>query len=188
MRALLASGLVLGVGGAVTLAAWNDSEHSQASFSAGTFGIEGAVNGTAFSEHPSQATTATMTFPATPMVPGTTSYAMLSVRTINPSVAGASLLTANAANSGGLGQYLTYGVRTIAGTTCNATTFAAGTVLVTAGSPLTTGATATQALQANRGNQVNYCFAVTLPATAPNAAQGLALTARWEAVGTAAAP
>lgn len=181
---------MLGVGAAVTLAAWNDSEHISASFTAGQFGIVGAVNGTSFSEHPTQAATATMTFPATPMVPGTTIYALFSVRTINPSVAGTAQLTANAGNATGLGQYLTYGVRTITGTTCNATTFGSGTVVVPSGSALTTGAPAgtVQALQANSGNQVNYCFEVKLPAAAPNSAQSQQLTARWEVVATSAQP
>lgn len=185
-RALLASGLVLGVGAAATIAAWNDTEHSQASFTAGRFGIVGSVNGSTFTENPTQ-TPATLSFqaPPTAMTPGTTTYALFSVRTLNPSVAGVAQLNANAANASGLGQHLTYGVRTITGTTCNASTFGAGTNVVAPGSTLTTGATVTQPLQANAANQVNYCFAVTLPTAAPNSAQGLSLTARWEVVGTA---
>ncbi|MEJ7649283.1 MAG: SipW-dependent-type signal peptide-containing protein [Nakamurella sp.] len=38
-RAVLAAGLVLGVGGAVTLAAWNDSEYATGTFTAGTFNM-----------------------------------------------------------------------------------------------------------------------------------------------------
>lgn len=182
VRALLASGLVLGVGAGATLAAWTDSEHSQATFTAGRFGIVGSTNGTTFSEHATSGSAATLNFQVTPtaMAPGTTTYALYSVTTLNPSVAGAVSLRAAGTNSAGLGQYLTYGVRSIAGTTCNASTFAAGTSVIPAGQALTTSASANQTLQANNGNQVNYCFAVTLPETAPNAAQGQTVTARWE--------
>ncbi len=183
-RALLASGLVLGVGAAVTLAAWNDSEHSSATFTAGTFGIEGAVDGTSFSEHASQATSAAMTFPATPMAPGTTSFALFSVRTTSASIGGTAQLAANPGNSTGLGSHLTYGVRAIAGTTCDQSSFDAGAAVVPTGSPLTTSGAGTQVLQPRGAGTVHYCFRVTLPASAPNAAQGLALTARWEVVGT----
>jgi len=182
IRAVLASGLVLGIGAAGTLAAWNDSEHGSATFTAGRFGVVGATDGTTFAEHATEATAAPLSFQVTPtaMAPGTTTYALYSVRTVNPSVAGTVQLVAAAANSTGLGQYLTYGVRTITGTTCNGTTFGTGTVLVASGSALTIGSTTPLTLQANAGNQVNYCFAVTLPATAPNGAQGMSVTARWE--------
>lgn len=184
VRALLASGLVLGVGAGATLAAWTDSEHSQATFTAGRFGIVGSTNGTSFSEHSSAGQAATLNFQVSPtaMAPGTTTYALYSVTTLNPSVAGTVNLTAAATNNAGLGQHLTYGVRTISGTSCNATTYAAGTAVVNAGQPLTAGAAGSQTLQANNGNQVNYCFAVTLPQTALNTAQGLSVTARWEFV------
>lgn len=186
LRAVLASGLVLGIGAAGTLAAWNDSEHGSATFTAGRFGIVGATDGATFSEHATAASPAVLSFqvPPTAMAPGTTTYALFSVRTLNPSVAGTVTLSAASANSTGLGQYLTYGVRTISGTACNATSFSSGTVLVASGSPLTTGSASALALQANAGSQVNYCFAVTLPATAPNAAQGQTLTARWEFAAT----
>ena len=41
IRAILAGGLVLGVGAAVTLAAWNDSEFVTGTFTAGTFNLRG---------------------------------------------------------------------------------------------------------------------------------------------------
>ncbi|MFC7405097.1 SipW-dependent-type signal peptide-containing protein [Georgenia alba] len=188
LRAVLAAALVLGVGATVTLAAWNDSEHTSGQFTAGTFSIVGATDGVTFSEHPTAGQAATLSFqaPPTAMAPGTTTYALFSVRTADPSVAGSVQLTAPGANGAGLGQYLQYGVRTVAGTTCDATTFGGGTPVVANGSALTTGATAAQAVQANGANQVNYCFAVTLPTTAPNAAQGLSLNATWELVGTTA--
>ncbi|HWS49526.1 MAG TPA: SipW-dependent-type signal peptide-containing protein [Microbacterium sp.] len=197
IRAVLASGLVFGVGAAMTLAAWNDSEHTNATFTAGRFGIVGAVDGVTFSEHPA-APGATLNFAVAPaaMVPGTTTYALFSVRTTPSSVAGNLQLSASATPGGtGLAAHLTYGVRVIpaatapAATTCNSATYNAATdptaVVVPAGSALTTGATASRPISANGGATVNYCFAVTLPITAPNAAQGLTMSQTWQILGTA---
>ncbi|MFL4474064.1 SipW-dependent-type signal peptide-containing protein [Paeniglutamicibacter sp. MACA_103] len=186
LRAVLAGGLVLGVGTTATLAAWTDEEHASGSFTAGTFSIVGSTNGTGFSDHPT-APGASLLFTVTPdaMVPGMTVYALYSVKTTASSVAGSAQVSADAGNASGLGSYLRYGVRTVAGTTCNATTFAAGTPIVDTGTTLTTGSTAKSALAANGASAVNYCFAVTLPTTAPNAAQGTTLTGRWVFAATA---
>ena len=53
IAAVLAGGLVLGVGIMATLGSWNDSEFASASFTAGTFIFEGGAD---------QATTSTMTW------------------------------------------------------------------------------------------------------------------------------
>lgn len=177
---------MLGVGTAVTLAAWNDAEHGTATITAGRFGIVGATDGVTFSEHPSAASAATLAFsaPVGAMAPGRTSYALFSVRTLDPSVAGTAQLVAASTNGAGLGQYLRYGVRSIAGTTCDAASFAAGTVIVPTDSALTASAAGAQPLQANAGSTLHYCLAITLPATTPNAAQGQSVTASWEVVAT----
>lgn len=186
VRAVLAGGLVLGIGAAATLAAWNDSEFGAASFTAGRFDIVGAADGTTFSSHATVGAAATLNFQLAPtaMAPGTTTYALFSVRTANPSVAGTVQLTAGTPGGTGLATYLTYGVRTIAGTTCNGTTYPAGTSVVTDGSALTAGGASTQTVTANGASQVNYCIAVTLPTTAPNAAQGLTMSQTWQFQGT----
>lgn len=186
LRAVLAGGLVLGIGVAATLAAWNDSEYGAASFTAGRFDIVGAVDGATFSSHATTGAAATLNFVLAPtaMAPGNSTYALFSVKTANPSVAGTLQLTAGTPGGTGLATYLTYGVRTIAGTTCNSTTYAAGTAVVADGSALTAGGSATQVVTANGAAQVNYCFAVTLPLTAPNAAQGLTMTQTWQFLGT----
>ena len=46
-KAILAGGLVLGVGAAITLAAWNDSEFATGTFTAGSFNLEGSTTGAA---------------------------------------------------------------------------------------------------------------------------------------------
>ncbi|KTR76336.1 hypothetical protein NS234_11970 [Microbacterium oxydans] len=186
LRAVLAGGLVLGIGAAATLAAWNESEYGTANFTAGRFDIVGAVDGATFSSHATTGAAATLNFQLAPtaMAPGNSTYALFSVKTANPSVAGTLQLSAGTPGGTGLAAYLTYGVRTIAGTTCNATTYAAGTAVVADGSALTAGGSATQVVTANGSAQVNYCFAVTLPLTAANAAQGLTMTQTWQFLGT----
>lgn len=188
LRAVLAGGLVLGIGAAATLAAWNDAEHTTATLTAGTFGIVGATDGTTFTEHASAGSAAVLNFQVAPtaMTPGMTTYALFSVRTVDPSVAGTVLLTATDANAtAGLGAYLTYGVRTVSGAQCDATTFDASTATVVApGSALGVDAASSQSLAANGGSTVHYCFAVTLPSTAPNAAQGASVTPTWQFTAT----
>lgn len=189
IRVLLACGLVLGIGATSTLAAWNDSEFGAATFTAGTFDIQGSTDGTTFAQHSTAGAAATLSFSvstvAKAMTPGDKVYALFSVKTANPSMAGTVQLKAAATNNTGLGAYLTYSVHTIAGTTCNATTFAAGTAtgLPTA-QALTVGATGTQTLSANGADQINYCFEVTLPAGTAGAAQGTTLSANWEFAGS----
>jgi predicted ribosomally synthesized peptide with SipW-like signal peptide len=61
-KAILAGGLVLGIGAAVTLAAWNDSEFVFGNFGGGHFKIEGSLDGITFSEHDSSDDAATLSF------------------------------------------------------------------------------------------------------------------------------
>ncbi|MEU4015203.1 SipW-dependent-type signal peptide-containing protein [Microbacterium sp. NPDC028030] len=186
LRAVLAGGLVLGIGAAATLAAWNDSEFGSANFVAGRFDIVGAVDGATFSSHATTGTAAALNFQLAPtaMAPGNTTYALFSVKTANPSVAGTLLLTAGTPTGTGLASYLTYGVRTISGTSCTSTSYAGGTSVVADGSALTAAGATAQVVAANGTAQVNYCFAVTLPSTAPNAAQGLTMAQTWQIQGT----
>lgn len=180
LRAILAGGLVLGIGTTATLAAWTDEEHASGTFAAGTFSIVGSTNGTVFSDHTTEPG-APLVFTVKPdaMVPGMTTYALYSVKTAPESVGGSVQLTADAGNLSGLGAYLRYGVNTIAGTNCEASTFDEGTPVVNAGTALTAGSNTMGALAANGASTINYCFAVTLPADAPNEAQGTTLDGQW---------
>lgn len=191
VRALLAGGLVFGVGAAMTLAAWNDSEYGTATFTAGTFGIVGATDGTTFVEHnptgtpPSTAAALSFTVPVASMAPGRTTHALFSVKTVTGSVSGTALLTSTSPAGTGLGGYLTYGVKVVSSTVCNATTYAASTnVVVADGTAMATGSSTSQVLAANGSAQVNYCFAVTLPVGTGNAAQGLTAIQTWQVQGT----
>lgn len=45
IRAMIAGGLVLGVGAAITLAAWTDSEFATGTFTSGSFNLQGSTTG-----------------------------------------------------------------------------------------------------------------------------------------------
>src|SRR5699024_10565703 len=62
VKALLAGGLVLGVGAAVTLAAWTDQEWAQGIFGTGSFNIESSTDGTNFNDHESEGDAAELSF------------------------------------------------------------------------------------------------------------------------------
>lgn len=81
-KAILAGGLVLGVGAAITLAAWTDQEWAIGNFGAGTFGIEGSTDGAAFASHPEDDSPASLTFAvnADQMSPSDAIYAPFAVR------------------------------------------------------------------------------------------------------------
>ncbi|MGO4103553.1 SipW-dependent-type signal peptide-containing protein [Leifsonia sp. YAF41] len=188
LRAILAGALVLGVGASVTLASWNDSETATASLTAGRFDVVGSIDGGAFGHH-AATSAAALNFPVplSGMAPGTTTYALFSVKTANPSVAGTVAVAAastNTTSGTGLGAYLTYGVKTIAsGATgaCTAASFAAGTTVVAPGSALTASQAAgvTLPVSANGADQINYCLAVTMPNSVDNAAQGKTSAPSW---------
>ncbi|MGW9113651.1 SipW-dependent-type signal peptide-containing protein [Microbacterium sp. NPDC055683] len=185
VRALLAAGVVLGIGSGATLAAWNDTEYTTATLTASTFGIVGAADGATFTEHNTTGTAATLAFstPATAMSPSTTTYALYSVRTISSSLGGTLKMNATTTAST-LSAQLTYGVRTITGTTCNLTTFNAGAEILARGAAMTASPASTQTLTANAGTAVNYCIEITMSPTAPSSVQGQSAALSWEFVGT----
>lgn len=171
---------MLGVGSTATLAAWTDEEHASGEFTAGSFSIVGSTNGVDFGDQPN-APEAALDFAVNPgsMVPGTTVYALYSVKTAENSVAGSVRLSAGESNQNELGKYLSYGVNAVAGITCDAASFSAGTPVLAVNSPLTDGSGASLNLAAAGTTTINFCFAVTLPKDASNDAQGTDLTATW---------
>lgn len=186
VRALLASGLVLGVGATITLAAWNDSEYTTGSVTAGQFNLEGSVDGNEYrSSEPDSAHTLSFS-PDAALYPGATDYASFSVRAAEGSIGGTVQVLADEGNEEGLGAYLTYGIREVDGTACDFDAFEAGEVVVDRGSDLTTGADNVQDLAANQEEAITYCLELTLPEDADNDAQGQSATPSWEFFGTSA--
>ena len=192
-RAILAGALVLGVGAAVTVAAWTDNEYSEGSFSATTFTTESSVNfGGTWADNIASPG-ATMTFSTAGMSPNTFRYGSLWVRTKPASDSGSLTLTAptivdTPATAPTLSSVLLYRVITTAAiTACDASLFTAGAsyivgssagpvALTTAGGSTAVAAAASATLP---GTPTRFCFEVTLPASAPNTVQGKATSAVW---------
>ncbi|MFJ3958196.1 SipW-dependent-type signal peptide-containing protein [Arthrobacter sp. NPDC090010] len=212
VRAILAGGLVLGVGAVFTLAAWTDNEwvfgqndngtggpgtavyHMEQNTWTGTAGAaawsdQGAKNGGAL----------TFTVNADKLLPGSTVYAPMQLR----SAAGSQALTATLAegvqatpvvdptNNSALYGALTYSLKSgVTKAQCNAAGFAGGgTVLVAAGQPLTATSATPISLPAGAdsstaGTGVDLCFALTLPTTADSSLQGKATTPLWRFTST----
>ena len=180
IRALLASGMVLGVGATITLAAWNDSEYTTGSVTAGHFSLEGSVDGDEYrSSEPDSAHTLSFS-PDAALYPGATDYALFRVRASEGSMGGSVQVLADEENAEGLGAYLTYGIREVDGTTCTFEAFEAGEVVVERGSGLTTDAQTTQDLAPDQEEAINYCLELILPEGTDNDAQGLSATPSWE--------
>ena len=121
IRAILAGGLVLGVGTAVTLAAWNDSEYVTGTFTAGTFNMQGSTtNGTTFIDHP-VGTPGTLSFTVAPLLmsPGDTVYAPFALRLAANTTNNANVvITPPAGTTGTIATNLTYEVVRTTAFTC----------------------------------------------------------------------
>jgi predicted ribosomally synthesized peptide with SipW-like signal peptide len=195
--AVLAGGVVLGIGVAVTLAAWNDSEFATGTFTAGAFNLEGSTTSatTGFADHNEDdgdaAATLSFQLPAvaSSMAPGDVVYAPFWVRLDSTTTNDATLIPDGiVAGTGGNEANLSYTVRAIApAATCDAT--AVGTLIASGSSlsaqigatsvALTKGATAGTA-----GTAVQLCFAVTAGADLEPTD---AATATWEFTATSTA-
>lgn len=190
VNAVLAGGLVLGVGAAVTLAAWNDSEFATGTFTAGSFNLEGSTTGaaTGYAEHPDAGSAASLVFQlpdvAGSLAPDDVVYAPFWVRLDDATTNDATLLPAGiTAGAGGNEANLSYTVRAIApAAVCDET--ASGT-LIASGATLDelTGATSVSLAKGtdpDAGAPVQLCFAVTAGDLEPTESA----TATWEFAAT----
>jgi predicted ribosomally synthesized peptide with SipW-like signal peptide len=180
-RAILAGGLVLGIGAAVTLAAWNDSEFAQVTFTAGTFNLTGSTDGTTFTDHATVATPGSLGFTVSPtaLSPGDIVYAPFAVRLDQTTTSDAVVTVSNAATSGSVAG-LTYSLMQPTAFGCSATT--TGTALVPSATNLGTvpgGTTFTLAkgTAGAAGTAAYLCFTVT---AGPGLTQGQTGTATWQ--------
>lgn len=191
LRALLAGGLVLGVGATMTLAAWNDSEFSTGTFSASSFALQSSTDsGGAWQEHGTSATAATMSFDATGMSPGSLNYASIWVRTTSGSLSGTLALQGGQLVQGGnAGLFAAFDYRVVRYTsgTCDASQFGEGAsyIVGTSSSKVALGtAGSSTAVAASAGTPVRFCFEITMKTTADNSLQGTNSGAVWEIKGT----
>ncbi|HEY0249822.1 MAG TPA: SipW-dependent-type signal peptide-containing protein [Gryllotalpicola sp.] len=197
VRAVLAFGLVLGVGAAATEAQWTDQEFAAGSFTTGTFAPESSTStaDTDYGAHPSD-NPATLDFASTGMYPGQTVAAPFAVRAATGTLGGTVALSlSSSSGSTTLLAALVYRIfaDTVSGCTTDsppsaggawiagsATTFVSGlTTPVPANSRTLPAASATAP-----GAAVYYCLNVQLPASADNSLQNQTATASWVVTGS----
>lgn len=182
IRAVLAGGLVLGLGAAVTLAAWNDSEFAQGSFAAGAFNLVGSTNGTDFTDHANVGTPAALGFTvdSSNLTPTDVVYAPFAVQ-LDADTTSDAQVTLTQAATGGTVTNLSYSVIQPTAFGCDAST--TGTELVPAATaigsdPATPPTFALSAgADAAAGAPVFLCFAVTAGADLEQQQAG---TATWQ--------
>ena len=217
VRAILAAGLVLGIGAAFTLAAWTDDEwvFGQSGNGGGpgtkTYHMEqntwsDATGVASWSDQGTQDGGAlTFSVNADNLVPGRTVYAPMQLR----AAAGSEDLVATLAggmqsstninnqviNSTALYTALTYEVKQgVEQASCNAAGFSgAGTEFVGEGPSLTVGSLTAISLPAGANSQagqpVDICFALTLPsAVIDPSLQGKQTVPLWKFTSTVSAP
>lgn len=206
LRAVLAGAGVLGVGAAVTLAAWTDTEwiyggtNNDTPIGTSVFEVEQNVyDATGFTNRESFSTGGpagklNFTVAAASLSPGAVVYAPMQLRTAAGSGGGTVVLNGaqqGTGTSAALFTALTYQAKTgIPQASCNASGMAGGTALTPAGSTLGTGGSASFAIGAapdatTPGMPVDACFAITMPSTATDQAlQGLAVVPVWSFVST----
>lgn len=163
VKAILAGGVVLGVGAAVTLAAWNDSEFATGTFAGGQFNIEGSTDGTSYAEHDSAADAASLSFEvdADNMTPGETVYAPFAVRIDEDSSYDADV-TVNSVTDGTV-DGLTYSIVSASSFECDADTTGDSVVASTDVADATDvgSFSLTQGSAGQAGDAENLCIAVT---------------------------
>ncbi|NYJ20410.1 SipW-dependent-type signal peptide-containing protein [Glaciibacter psychrotolerans] len=186
-RAILAGSLVLGVGAAVTLASWNDSEFAASGFTGGSFNLQSSITGGSgaadWKDAPSTAA-ASLAFVAGPntLSPNTTVYAPFAVKLATGTTNAADVSIKSAA-AAGIGDHLTYRIVKTNAWGCDSVKYAAGTeVAPTANVKASSVAPAFVLAAAN--TPAFLCVAVTADSTL---AQGSTGTVTWEfnAVSTA---
>ena len=184
IRALLAAGVVLGVGATATLAAWNDSEFVDGEFAAGSFNLEGSTDGTAYTDHATAEDSAALDFTVNPtnLSPGDVVYAPYAVRLAAGTTTGGDVALEGVTNTGTVTN-LTYALVQTTSMTCDADAVAGGTVLVPAGTAMSSVASPPAfsleqgADDATAGDPAYLCFAVT---AGEGLEQGQSGTATWQ--------
>ncbi|MCU1510124.1 MAG: hypothetical protein JWR53_1242 [Glaciihabitans sp.] len=181
--AILAGGLVLGIGAAVTLATWNDSEFATGTFSAGSFNLQGSTDGTTFADHASSGSAAAATFSTgfSDMSPNDVVAAPYVLRLDGTATSGATALVTSADGTGSGVTDFTYGIVQVA-SVAECTPTATGTAtIVPAGTALTDTTGAASFTLANGtagapGASVYLCIQVAADA---GLVQGTTATGTW---------
>ncbi|MFP3462028.1 SipW-dependent-type signal peptide-containing protein [Arthrobacter globiformis] len=192
-KAILAGGLVLGIGAAVTLAAWNDSEFVFGDFKSGGFNVQGSTNGVDFAEHSTADDKENLSFStnydnlsANETVAAAYALRLDEKSTYAASVGAAEAVAGGDATTAGKMSYGIIKVDSIAACTPDAT----GTTIVAAGTafgatPVVTPFVLAKPQEVNgttaAGASTFVCIKVKADADLP---QGKAVTATWKFVAT----
>ncbi|MFJ6415583.1 SipW-dependent-type signal peptide-containing protein [Paeniglutamicibacter sp. NPDC091659] len=185
IAAVLAGGLVLGIGAATTLAAWTDSQYATATFTAGIFKIESSINGTTWTDHTAGAP-AQLTLSAAGMSPGVSSFGYLDVRTTDASTLGGTVLlqaaTKGSSDPQDMIDALEFRAKALnAGQTCDAAALGSAAFVDVTASPVVTGS---QSLSPKKANVVRYCLQTQMKTSAPSSIQGKTANLTWTVLGT----
>ena len=188
--AVLAGGLVLGVGAAVTLAAWNDAEFATNTFTAGSFNLQGSTDGTTYADH-AATPGAGLTFSANfdNLTPNDIVYAPYWLQLDKTTSSNATVTPALDSATGLNVANISYKVYTIgSATSCAAGVESSGT-LVLSGTALSLGTGATTfplskgTPPSTAGAAQKLCFVVTA-GTQAVLQQGASATAVWKFTAT----
>jgi len=185
--AIIAGGAVLGVGAAITLAVWNDSEFATGTFASGQFDLEGSTDGTAFSSSPAAPGKAlTFALDADLLSPGSVVYAPFAVQLSADSDYEAVIDLSNSTGAGLIGDDLTYSLYEVGafGATCSAATPPASAALVTDRAATAAGMVDDVFTLTASETPLNLCFVVT----AGDVPQGADGTVTWQFAGTSGDP
>lgn len=176
-RALLAGGVVLGVGATMTLAAWSDSEWATGTFGTGGFTFQGSLDGQTFTEHatPTGAATLDFTLDASNLTPGASVEATYWVKAegADADVTIATPVIAEGADAALVGALA---VSFYDGTDCTGTAIATGDLKNTSATART----------ATNGTALATCIKVTLDADYSNRAALTTGAVAWEFEATTA--
>jgi predicted ribosomally synthesized peptide with SipW-like signal peptide len=188
VAAVLAGGLVLGIGTATTLAAWTDQEQAQATFTSGVFKLMSSTDGTAFEDHTSNV--ATLTFNGGMMSPGSLHNSFLDVKTSgNSTLGGRATFMPREVDATLSNMQANLEVRVTAHSALSGETLPAcvwSTSADTERGAINKAPVSLddQSLSPSGGNVVRYCVQVAMLKEAPSSLQGASTTATWTVTGT----
>lgn len=185
IAALLAGGLVLGIGAAATMAAWTHSQYASATFTSGIFKLESRTNGTAWHDNP-ESTPAQLAVDVSSLTPGDSGIAYLDIRTTPLSTLGGNTVlqaaTKSADSNAGLVDALQIRAKALpSGTTCNAASISDAVFAEALAAPVVGGM---QQLSPAGANDIRYCLQIRMKANPDPAIQGKTATLTWNVIGT----
>lgn len=195
VRSVLAAGLVLGIGTAVTLAAWTDTENATGSFGTSVFGTESQSADSPTYASNTTSPGATLAFDAASMSPDTSYYAWLNVRTTPASTVGGTVNLTSSAATGGLAPALQYRAVRMPGpspsSTCNSEAFTGASVYIAGASASYLPVSQVPSTPVTNpigaaGAELGFCFEVQITPGTPSSFQGETGAVTWTFTATSA--